>query len=158
MDQTDKTVDFESLLTDVRQTLASPEASNTKLTELCGLLRKRVPHYDWVGFYLVDLERERELILGPYSGDPTDHTRIEFGQGICGQAADREETFVVQDVSKEDNYLSCSVDVKSEIVVPIFRASSIVGEIDIDSHTIAPFTDADRHFLNQVAYLVAPTL
>ena len=95
-------------------------------------------------------------MLGSYAGESTERTRIAFGQGICGQAADREETFLVQDVSKEANYLSCSPTVKSEIVVPVFRDSSVVGEIDIDSHMLAPFSDADRMFLEQIAELVSP--
>ena len=88
-------------------------------------------------------------------GDPTIHVRIEFGQGICGQAAEREETFVIQDVSKEENYLSCSVNVKSEIVVPIFKDGKVVGEIDIDSHQLAPFSEVDRVYLEKLAEQIA---
>lgn len=129
-----------------------------KLRAICELLRERVDHYHWVGFYLVDPEAERELILGPYSGAGTEHNRIPFGSGICGQAADREETFTVQDVSKEDNYLSCSIRVKAEIVVPIFKGGRVVGELDIDSHQIRPFSDKDRKFLEGVCERVAALL
>ena len=93
---------------------------NQKLQEICKLLKDNISYYNWVGFYLVD-NSNNELILGPYEGEPTEHTKIKFGQGICGQAADKEETFIVQDVSKETNYLSCNINVKSEIVVPIFK-------------------------------------
>ena len=117
-----------------------------------------MPYYDWVGFYLTDPEKKDELVLGPYEGDPTEHTRIPFGRGICGQAAATKETFVVQDVSKEDNYLSCSVHVKSEIVVPIIRDGEVLGELDIDSHTVEPFTDGDREFLERVCELVTAIL
>jgi len=126
-----------------------------KLHAICALLEKDVAHYDWVGFYVVDPAQERELVLGPFAGAPTEHTRIAFGQGICGQAADTEMTFVIQDVSREANYLSCSPHVKSEIVVPIFKDGAVVGEIDIDSHALAPFTEADNAFLERVATLVA---
>ena len=149
---------FDALLVDVRSEFEQSDSARDRLTRICDLLRSRVEHYDWVGFYLVDPDRDRELVLGPFSGDDTEHTRIPFGQGICGQAADREEVFLVQDVSQESNYLSCSAHVKSEIVVPVFLRSHIVGEIDIDSHTLAPFTDADQQFLEQLAELIAPTL
>ncbi len=131
---------------------------DAKLHAICALLHQCVAHYDWVGFYLVDPTRERELVLGPFVGAPTEHTRIAFGQGICGQAAETEMTFVIQDVTQETNYLSCSPHVKSEIVVPIFKDSVIVGELDIDSHTLAPFTKDDHVFLEQVAGLVAGLL
>ena len=98
---------------------------------------------------------DRELVLGPCVGTPTDHVKIPFGRGICGQAAEREETFIVQDVSKECNYLSCSISVKAEIVLPIFKDGRIVGELDIDSHRLSPFTDADRGFLEKVCKIVA---
>jgi len=102
------------------------------------LLVENVPHYDWVGFYLVD-KAKKELVLGPFVGEPTEHVRIPFGRGICGQAAERRTTFVVQDVSKEGNYLACSPKVKSEIVIPLFKGGEIIGELDIDSHTLSPW-------------------
>lgn len=125
------------------------------LQTICQLLHDKVNHYDWVGVYLVHPRADRELLLGPYVGADTDHTRIKFGQGICGQAADAEKTFVVQDVSQEVNYLSCSVTVKSEIVVPIFKDGLCVAELDIDSHQLAPFRDADQIGLEKIAEQLA---
>ena len=145
---------FDSLVDKVSGLAASGLSRDEALTRVCRLLKEAVPHYDWVGFYLV--AGERELVLGPYAGEPTEHTRIAFGSGICGQAADREETFVVQDVRRETNYLSCSPSVRSEIVVPIFAESRLVGELDIDSHKLATFSAADREFLEEVARRVAP--
>ncbi len=151
--------DFTTLLVAVREVVASEGSDrDAKLHAICALLEREVAHYDWVGFYLVDPARERELVLGPFAGAPTEHTRIAFGQGICGQAADTEMTFVIQDVSQETNYLSCSPHVKSEIVAPIFKDGVVVGEIDIDSHALAPFTKADNAFLEQIAHLVAGLL
>lgn len=151
--------DFNWLLNSVREiATSSTQTQDEKLHAICALLEREVAHYDWVGFYLVDPVRERELVLGPFVGAPTEHTRIAFGQGICGQAADTEMTFVIQDVSQETNYLSCSPHVKSEIVIPIFKDGAVVGEIDIDSHALAPFTEADNAFLEQVAALVAAVL
>ena len=150
---------FTALLSTIREVVTSEgRARDEKLHAICALLEREVAHYDWVGFYLVDPAGERELVLGPFVGAPTEHTRIAFGQGICGQAADTEMTFVIQDVSQETNYLSCSPHVKSEIVVPIFKDGVVAGEIDIDSHALAPFTDADNAFLEQVAVLVAALL
>jgi len=145
---------FDSLLNRVRGIVSGSSAREEKLLAICQLLRERVPHYDWVGFYLVDEDTERSLVLGPFVGEPTEHVRIPFGRGICGQAAERRETFVVQDVSKEENYLSCSPRVRSEIVVPVFAGVRLVGELDIDSHTLSPFTQEDREFLEAICELV----
>ncbi len=125
------------------------------MKEICGLLREELEGYDWVGFYLVE---NGELVLGPYVGEPTDHTNIDFGEGICGQAADREETFLVDDVDQENNYLSCSSKVKSEIVVPIFKDGKVIGEIDIDSHKKSNFDEEDKDLLDEIAALVKKIL
>ncbi|HDH81598.1 MAG TPA: GAF domain-containing protein [Thermoplasmatales archaeon] len=139
--------EIKNLLDRVREIASRSSGKNEKLSEICVLLRSEIPHYDWVGFYIVE---GGELVLGPFDGEPTEHVRIHFGEGICGQAAERKETFIVQDVSKEANYLSCSLKVKSEIVVPIFKDGKLVGELDIDSHTLSPFTSGDKKFLENV--------
>lgn len=140
---------FEEILTKIKAVIENKDSLAEKLTQICILLYGGISYYNWVGFYLTD-ETGKNLILGPYVGAPTDHTKIAFGQGICGQAAERRSTFIVQDVTKETNYLSCSPKVKSEIVVPIFKDDQVVGELDIDSHTIAPFTDEDRAYLENI--------
>ncbi len=122
---------------------------------MCKLLADNVSYYDWVGFYFVDKEKPNELVLGPFVGEPTEHVRIPFGKGICGQAASRKETFIVQDVAKESNYLSCSSKVKSEIVIPIFKNGELVGELDIDSHVASPFTSGDRIFLSKMVEMTS---
>ena len=114
------------------------------------LLKYEIPHYDWVGFYLLD-SQNNELVLGPYTGAATDHTHIPVGKGICGQVAASKQTMVVQDVSGQDNYLACSMDVQSEIVVPILKDGQFVAEIDIDSHAYAPFTMDDEQFLSAIS-------
>ena len=154
MSAENKTVLFTNMLDEAKASISLNVEVHTVLQKLCELLKCNIPHYDWVGFYLAD-ESKKELTLGPFSGEPTEHTNIPFGKGICGQAADKKETFVIQDVTKETNYLSCSPDVKSEIVVPIFKNDKVIGELDIDSHTISPFTDEDRKFLEQVCNTVA---
>lgn len=123
---------------------------NESMQMICDLLYSNVAYYDWVGFYLVNSNKEGELVLGPFVGEPTEHVRIPFGKGICGQAAATGMTFLVQDVSKETNYLSCSPKVKSEIVVPIKISEKIFGELDIDSHILSPFDEYDDKFLNAI--------
>ena len=116
------------------------------------VLKRRMPHYTWVGVYLLE---GNELVLGPYRGKPSPHTRIPLGRGICGAAATAKATIIVDDVNADPRYLACSVETKSEIVVPIMRGSEVFGEIDIDSDREAAFTDADRELLERVAALLA---
>ena len=113
--------------------LSNADVDNqTRLQEICDYLRDSVSYYDWVGFYFRNGEKE-ELILGPYAGTPTEHTIIPFGKGICGQVAVSNQNFVVPDVSAQDNYIACSISVKSEIVIPLFKNGVNIGQIDIDS-------------------------
>ncbi len=119
-------------------------------------LKNSVPHYDWVGLYFAD--GDRQLILDVYEGEPTIHTKIKFGEGICGQAAISKRTFLVPDVNKETNYLSCSIKVKSEIVVPILKDEIFIGELDIDSHALNAFDELDRAFMEEICRMVAEKL
>ena len=130
---------------------------NKRLQELCNFLREEVSHYDWVGFYFRNGEKE-ELLLGPYAGEPTEHTRIPFGKGICGQVALSNQNFLVPDVGAQDNYIACSIHVKSEIVIPLFVNGKNIGQIDIDSDTIDAFGADDERFLEFVNAQVARIL
>ena len=125
-----------------------------KLLKICELLKDSISYYNWVGFYFRNGEKE-ELILGPYVGAATDHTVIPFGKGICGQVAESNANFVVPDVAAQDNYIACSFTVKSEIVVPLFVNGVNIGQIDIDSHVIDPFSEKDERFLEFVNQEVA---
>jgi len=125
-----------------------------KLLKICELLKDSISYYNWVGFYFRNGNKE-ELILGPYVGAATDHTVIPFGKGICGQVAVSNQNFVVPDVAAQDNYISCSFTVKSEIVVPLFVNGENIGQIDIDSHVLDPFTEADERFLEFVNQEIA---
>lgn len=145
------------LLRNVKQIISQESyVRDQKLQQICELLEEQVEVFDWVGFYLVDPEADRELVLGPYVGEETDHTRIPFGKGICGQTAETNETFVVQDVSKEDNYLACSVHVEAEIVVPVKKNGKFVAELDIDSHTKDSLTEEHRELLEEICVRIAP--
>jgi GAF domain-containing protein len=155
MKRNKKVLFFGSLINDIKKIITKSSDTNNALLAICKLLKDNVSYYNWVGFYLVDKSNKRELVLGPFIGEPTKHIRIPFGNGICGQAAERKTTFVVQDIGKETNYLACSSNVQSEIVVPIFKNGEIVGEIDIDSNTFSPFTEEDRKFLENICEIIS---
>jgi len=146
------------LLEQTRAILGEEQPINARLEKICSLLNRSLSGYDWVGFYLVAPDQEKMLRLGPYVGSPTDHVLIPFGMGICGQAAESLNTFVVPDVSKENNYLACSLTVKSEIVVPLIYDGVFLGELDIDSHIIDRFQDDDQQLLEAMCDLISPYL
>jgi GAF domain-containing protein len=128
-----------------------------RLTAICELLQTSVSYYDWVGFYFAN-EEEQKLYLKAFAGIPTDHTVIPFGKGICGQVAVSNENFVVPDVKAQDNYIACSIHVKAEIVIPLFKDGKNIGQIDIDSNTADPFSKQDEQFLEWVNEKVAEIL
>ncbi|MEI7523785.1 MAG: GAF domain-containing protein [Mariniphaga sp.] len=134
-----------NLLEETKSLITSGKSQSEILKAISVLLQNRVFHYDWVGFYILD--EDQLLILGPYCGKPTQHTSIPVGQGVCGQVAKSMKLKVVQDVSQEENYIACSLDVQSEIVVPIIAGGIFRAEIDIDSHSPAPFKAHDEEFL-----------
>lgn len=149
---------FESLKSKVTEIVSNHnESTENRLLAICQLLSDSIDHYDWVGFYFRNGDKE-ELLLGPYVGEPTDHTVIPFGKGICGQVAVSNQNFVVPDVTAQDNYIACSISVKSEIVVPIFVNGENIGQIDIDSKTPDPFTEKDERFLEFVCAQVSEIL
>jgi len=142
---------IKAILSDTKTTV------DDRLHRICTLLKESVPYYDWVGFYFKNGDKE-ELKLGPYAGEPTNHIIIPFGNGICGQVAVSNENFVVPDVKAQDNYIACSLNVKAEIVVPLFLKAKNIGQIDIDSNTPNPFTKEDEQLLEFVNREVAKIL
>ena len=140
------------------QTILNSEKDSTqKMQQICQLLHDEVKHFNWVGFYFKNGDKN-ELKLGPYVGAETDHTIIPYGKGICGQVAESNQTFVVQDVSAADNYLACSIETKAEIVVPIFKNQENIGQIDIDSHYKDSITQEDQDFLEDLMKKIAEIL
>jgi len=141
------------------QRFAETAEDITSLQEFCvAVIAERLSYYDWVGFYMLDPGDQSVLVLGPYRGTPTEHVRIPVTEGICGVAVARGETVVVEDVSADPRYLACSLETKSEIVVPIKANGRIVGEIDIDSHTLNAFGADDRSFLENCAEVLGQFL
>ena len=142
----------EQLVGSIQGLAAGAADTRTLLAETVALLQRARPHYTWVGVYLLEGE---ELVLGPFVGKPTPHTRIPLDKGICGAAASSGQTVIVDDVHADPRYLACSLETRSEIVVPIVRAGRVLGEIDIDSDQPAAFSEEDRKLLEGVAEILA---
>ena len=150
-------MDLNRLKNKVDIILGSTNTVNEKLKAICDVLESEISYYDWVGFYFKNGDKD-ELKLGQYTGEETEHTIIPFGKGICGQVAVSNQNFVVQDVSNQENYISCGWKVKSEIVIPIFVNKENIGQIDIDSHTANVFTDKDEQLLEYICRKVGAIL
>jgi L-methionine (R)-S-oxide reductase len=135
--------------------IAQAPDAQTAMQEAVRLLKEQLPHYTWAGIYLMD---GSDLVLGPYLGKPSPHTRIPLNQGICGAAASQKATIIVDDVNSDPRYLACSIETKSEIVVPIMDGERVLGEIDIDSDQPAAFGAEDRVLLEETARALARRL
>ena|SRR6187401_3422363 len=146
---------MDTLLTNVLKAIAAAPDANAALTEAIRLLKTNRAHYTWAGIYLLE---GNELVLGPYLGKPSPHTRIPLGRGICGAAATEKATITVDDVNSDPRYLACSIETKSEIVVPIMAGGEVFGEIDIDSDQPAAFGEDDRVLLEAIAPALAQRL
>ena len=143
-------------ITELAQTL--PSAQDFMRT-MVKVLHERMLKYNWVGFYMLEPGANPPmLVLGPFEGAMTPHTRIPLNQGICGAAASSGQTVVVHDVGKDPRYLACSLETKSEIVVPVFVHGKVVGELDVDSHFAAAFTSEHQDLVQHCAKLVGEKL
>ena len=145
---------YDILLKEIKLYLETSSSLEESLKWICNLLKKRVEKYDWVGYYMND-EKHKRLVLKCFSGKPTSHKIIPYGKGICGQVANKKKTIIVDDVESEENYISCNIDVKSEIVVPLFLNKIIIGQIDIDSNFPSAFNSHDELFLIEINSLVS---
>jgi GAF domain-containing protein len=143
------------LLTEIESLAGAIENRDDYLMESARAINRHFPHYNWVGFYFLE---DGKLHVGPYLGKPTPHTVIELDKGICGAAVSREETIIVDDVNADPRYLACSLETKSEIVVPIRVGGKIIGELDIDSARKAAFGPDDKKLMEQAAALIGDAL
>ena len=143
---------YDDVRESLRLTIEHAASAEEAMRETVNVLKDQMPDYSWVGIYLLEGD---ELVLGPFLGKPSPHTRIPLHQGICGAAASHKATIVVDDVDADPRYLACSLETRSEIVVPILRGSEVLGEIDIDSDKKAAFGAADRELLESVAEILA---
>lgn len=148
-------METKQILRSIERIVASADNAKALMAEAVTLLKRERPHYNWVGIYLLQGD---DLVLGPYVGRPTEHVRIPLGKGICGAAASSGQTLIVDDVNADPRYLACSLETRSEIVVPIRRGGRVLGEIDVDSDTLAAFTGEDRELLEGFAAILAERL
>ena len=142
-----------ALLAHVRELAAASPSLQALEAGIVESIAAALPYCNWTGFYMLDPANAEILAVGPYVGDPTPHVRIPIQEGICGAAASG-QTVIVDDVNADPRYLSCSIQTKSEIVVPIYAHGRVIGEIDIDSHTPAAFGEGDRVLLEEIARIV----
>ncbi len=147
-------IDRSAILTGVRAAVTKTSSLASLQKQIVELLASSISYYSWTGFYMLDPHDPETLVVGPYVGDPTPHVRIPVSQGICGAAVATGETVIVDDVNSDPRYLSCSIKTKSEIVVPIYAHGTVIGEIDIDSHDPAAFTEEDKSLLEEIAEIV----
>jgi len=146
---------IEEVRTELTEVAERSRSAPELMQSVVRLLHDRMLKYNWVGFYLLEPGAEPPvLVLGAFEGAMTPHTRIPLNQGICGAAASSGQTVVVDDVNKDPRYLACSLETKSEIVVPVFAHGKIVGELDIDSHFPAAFTPEHQALVQYCAQLV----
>jgi|SRR5579871_682260 len=150
---------IEEMRQQVNELAQSATNADELMQKMVKLLHERMLKYNWVGFYMLESGAQPPvLVLGAFEGAMTPHTRIPLNQGICGAAASSGQTVVVDDVGKDPRYLACSLETKSEIVVPIFVKGKVVGELDIDSHFPAAFTREHQEFVQYCAALVGRKL
>jgi GAF domain-containing protein len=145
---------FDEIVSAIREFAAGAQDLASLQDFSVHLIAERLPHYNWAGFYMLDPADENTLVLGPFHGAATEHVRIPVTEGICGAAVAQGETVIIDDVSQDPRYLACSIETKSEIVVPIRANGKIVGEIDIDSHALSAFGALDRDFVEECAAVV----
>ena len=150
---------LEEVRAEVDALAKSSPAGQDLMRAMAKLLHDKMLKYNWVGFYMLEPGAlPPVLVLGAFEGAMTPHTRIPLNQGICGAAASSGQTVVVDDVSRDSRYLACSLETKSEIVVPVFAQGKVVGELDIDSHFPAAFTVQDQELVQHCAMLVGKKL
>jgi GAF domain-containing protein len=147
--------DYAAIDAEVRRELAHASTAKEAMTRLVTILKERIPAYTWVGVYQL---QGNELLLGPYLGTPSPHARIPLDRGICGAAATARQTIVVDDVNSDERYLACSLETRSEIVVPVMRDGEVVAEIDVDSDRRAAFGRKDCELLEAAAAILAEKL
>ncbi|HEY4978108.1 MAG TPA: GAF domain-containing protein [Candidatus Acidoferrum sp.] len=147
------------LIPELNALAARASSGESFMTDIVSLLHEKLTRYNWVGFYMLEVNGDPNmLVLGPFRGTMTPHTRIPLNQGICGAAASTGKTVVVDDVNKDSRYLACSLETKSEIVVPVFVQGKVVGELDIDSHFLAAFGPDDRKLCEHATALLGAYL
>ena len=141
MNKTDK---YQELYKQLQSLLSGESDQIANMANMAALIHATFGFW-WTGFYIV---KDEQLVLGPFQG-PIACTRIPYGKGVCGTAWQRQETIVVPDVEEFPGHIACSSLSRSEIVVPIFRGTSVYAVLDIDSKELATFDDIDKEWLEK---------
>ncbi len=149
---TDKKKTYATLLSQAESLVAGVTNPTGALANLCALLKENLPHYFWVGFYLV---KDGELQLGPFQGPVACYT-IAKGRGVCGTAWAQAQTILVPDVEQFAGHIACSSRSRSEIVVPVFKDGQVAAVIDVDSERLNAFDATDQQALERLAHLCSP--
>ena len=159
MSMTSNTTQIEEVRKELPRLSSEARSADQLMEDITRLLFDKMLKYNWVGFYMLEPGANPPmLVLGHFQGAMTPHTRIPLNQGICGAAASSGKTVVVDDVRSDPRYMACSVETKSEIVVPVFVREQVAGELDIDSHFPAAFGFEDRELVEYCAQLVGKRL
>lgn len=141
----------EEMYRDVVRTVASTIDGEpnliANLANTAAILGHTIPDINWAGFYLMDAG---ELVLGPFWGKPA-CIRIAIGKGVCGTAAERRETVIVDDVDAFPGHIACDAASRSEIVVPLLDGETLVGVLDVDSPLPRRFSEVDHRGLELIA-------
>lgn len=143
---------YNTMVSRIKEIFSGSHIWRYNLSEVVYELKSNFPKYDWVGIYLL---QDDVLVLETFLGKPTEHSRIPLDKGLCGLAAREKTTQNLDDVTKDVRYIACDIHVKSEIVVPIYTKEKLIGVLDIDSNTKSAFLETDKHFLEEVAAIIA---
>lgn len=148
---------YNSLINKIQDELAKTKSLKTNLNKIVVDNLSTIPYFNWTGIYLLD-SNENELVLDYYIGKPTEHTNIPVGKGVCGSAVADHEDKIIKNVTQEENYLACSLETRSEIVVLIENQTRIFGQIDVDSDEVGAFDEIDRVYLRKVSEIMIENL
>jgi GAF domain-containing protein len=144
-----KAEQYASLIPQIQGLLTGEDNLIANLANMSAALKEQF-NFWWVGFYWVHHD---ELVLGPFQG-PVACTRIKKGRGVCGGAWEQGKTLIVPDVEKFPGHIACSSASKSEIVVPVYNGSEIVGVLDVDSEQLSMFDETDQFYLEKIVGLI----
>jgi GAF domain-containing protein len=143
---------YKLLIKQVKELLSADDDEVSNLSNLTAAINQTFKKVSWVGFYLF---RNQKLTLGPFQGKVA-CTAVEIGKGVCGTAAEKRETIIVEDVNKFPGHIFCDADSKSEIVVPIVkRDGSLYGVLDLDSTEYSSFNNSDKQYLEEICKFLA---
>ncbi|NBB17500.1 GAF domain-containing protein [Caulobacter sp. SLTY] len=146
----DKAARYAEVAVEIAAVLDGEPNLTARMATVASMLANSFDHYFWTGFYVVDPDRPRELVVGPYQGT-LGCLRIAFGRGVCGAAAETGETQLVEDVHAFPGHIACDSRSESEIVVPVHDAAGkLIAVFDVDSDKPAAFDAVDQAGIEKI--------